>query len=525
MQMPNRDSRDFRIARSNPDEKGWSPLTVVGGEEISGQEPSENAVSVLSLVHISDLHICDAQSPARVEYMDRFADPHHPFSELVKYVGTYRAQEILTTQTLNAMVSTINSLENGVVTNRPIDAVVITGDVTDNAQQNELHWYRTILDGGYVVPDSGNQSEWDGVASRSPVNYDPSYWNPEGTPDGCVDDYPRSLYGLPLIPGLMDAVRQGFTAPGLHHTWLATHGNHDALLQGTVAPDQNVQDFAIGQNRIVSLDPNTDLSKMFGNFQMVGPTSYPDSGGAKLREITPDVRRRINHPDDWAKIHLECGHEHGLTEENLNTGTKYWFRDIGSVRLVSLDTVNPYGGWQGSLSESQFAWLRRTLEDQVPKYFVLLSHHPAATLFNGYSPDGSEARVLEAEVVELLLSEPRVILWLAGHNHQHEIQKISNKYQDSFWHIQTSSNIDWPQQGRKIEILEDAGKVVIATTVFDHNGTLTLEEATSDLSDTKNLSGLSRLLAGNDWQRRSGDFALELMAGSPEDRNRYLWLD
>jgi len=94
---------------------------------------------------------------------------------------------------------------------------------------------------------------------------------------------------------------------------------------------------------------------------------------------------------------------------------------------------------------------------------------------------------------------------------------------NSIWHIQTCSNIDWPQQGRTIEILEDHGKIVIATTVFDHQGTVSLAEATQDLEDPKNLAGISRLLSANHWQRRSGEFDLELMAGEVADRNRYLW--
>lgn len=523
--MSNQDTRDFRISRISPNEKGWSMLAKTHGEALSGVAPSDSAVSVVSLIHISDLHICDAQSPARVEFMDRFADPHHPWAEVVKYVGTYRAQEILTTQTLDAMVATINAIETSVVTDRPVDAVVITGDVTDNAQNNELSWYRNILDGGIVRPDSGSEDRWEGVASSEASTYDPSYWNPEGTPEGCIDDYPRSLYGLPVVPGLTHAVRQAFQAVGFRHKWFATHGNHDALLQGTVAADDYVRDFAVGSRRLSGLLPEADLAKMFGNFQMVGPTSYPDPEIGQYRETTSDERRRINAPGDWAKLHTECGHDHGLTNENVEKQTKYWFKDLGEVRLISMDTVNPHGGWQGSLDETQFAWLRKTLEDQAPKYFVLLSHHPAPTLFNDYAPEGSEARVLESELTELLLSEPRVILWLAGHNHQHEVQRISNKYGDNFWHIQTASNIDWPQQGRRIEILEDGGKVVIATSVFDHESPITLEESIADLSVTKNLAGLSRLLAGNDWQRRTGDFGVELMSGNQEDRNRYLWLD
>ena len=523
--MLNQDSQISRLARGEANEKGWRPLTVEAGEELTGVTPEPGAKSVLSLVHISDLHICDAQSPARVEILDRFADPHNPYSQYVKYVGTYRAQEILTTQTLEAMVQTINSIKTGIVTDRPIDAVVITGDVTDNAQNNELSWYLSIMDGGLVHPDSGNLDRWEGVAATDPHDYDPSYWNPEGTPHGCAEDFPRALYGLPTVPGLLAAVRKPFQATGLVHQWFATHGNHDALLQGTVAADEYINNFATGDRRVTALDPDLDLVEMFGKFQMVGPTSYPDSSGSTFRYIAADQSRRINQAADWAKIHLECGHGHGLQTENAQAGTKYWSRDIGEVRLISMDTVNEHGGWQGSLGLTQFNWLKQELSDPAPKYFVLLSHHPADTLFNLYSPTGVESRIGEVELNELLLSEPRIILWLAGHNHEHHVDFIGAEGKRGFWHIQTASNIDWPQQGRIVEILESDSKIVIATSVFDHQSPVELEVAVSDLDNPVNLAGLSRLLSANDWQRRSGEFDVELMAGQQSDRNRYLWLE
>jgi metallophosphoesterase (TIGR03767 family) len=523
--VPDKDTQQSRLVRAEANSFGWREVVSGAGEEIIGEKPSPSAKSIFSLIHISDLHICDAQSPARVEILDRYADPHNPLSALVKLVGTYRANEIMTAHTLEAMVRTINNIEHGPVSDRKIDAVVVTGDVTDNAQSNELDWYLTLMDGGHVHPDSGNTTEWEGVASKDPTKYDRSYWNPEGTPDGCEDDYPRSLYGLPTIPGLTDAVRNPFQATGLRHNWFATHGNHDALLQGTVVGDDFVTAFATGDQRVVELAPDVDLAATFGNFQMVGPTSYPDGTGSKYCVIAPDQRRRINQPSDWANIHLGCGHDHGLDIENSVEGTKYWYRDLGEIRLISMDTVNQHGGWQGSLDETQFAWLKRTLNDPAPKYFILLSHHPAPTLFNDYAPEGSDRRIAEKELVDELLRHERIILWLAGHDHNHDIDLLkSEETGNSIWHIQTCSNIDWPQQGRKVEILEDGGKIVIATTVFDHQGTLGLEEATSDLNDPINLAGISRLLSANHWQRRSGEFDLELMAGTKEDRNRYLWL-
>ena len=525
--MLNPDTQHLRITRGEADEKGWRNLESQIGEEIAGNRPSSTAQSLLSLVHISDLHICDAQSPARIELLDRFADPHHPMSELVKLVGAYRAQEILTAQTLESMVRTINTIENGPATSRPIDAVVITGDVTDNAQSNELHWYLTLLDGGLVHPDSGDTSRWEGVASEDPERYDRSYWNPEGTPEGCEDDFPRSYYGFPTIKGLTRATRQPFTAAGLRYPWFATHGNHDALLQGTVPADEVLEAFAIGDNRLVGLAPDIDLGQMFGNFTQVGPATYPNAEAGSYISTTSDSRRTFNKPKDWARIHQECGHGHGLTNANVAEGTKYWVKDIGDIRLVSMDTVNINGGWQGSLDETQFEWLKKVLADPVPRHFILLSHHPASTLFNLYAKEDADRRIGEIELLDLLHKEARVILWLAGHNHEHKIEYLEKKGSDAnsgFWHIQTASNIDWPQQGRTVEILQDGNHVVIATTVFDHQSPLRLEEAVTDLDNPISMAGISRILSANHWQRRSGEFALELGAGSVEDRNRYLWL-
>ena len=53
---------------------------------------------------------------------------------------------------------------------------------------------------------------------------------------------------------------------------------------------------------------------------------------------------------------------------------------------------------------------------------------------------------------------------------------------------------------------------------------LPIYEARANLDNPINLAGISRILSANHWQRRSGEFDLELMAGEVEDRNRYLWL-
>ena len=150
-------SLNYRIIRvnSNPDNR-WKDLSLDRGEPTLGETP-EIASVIASFIHLSDLHICDAASPARMEYLDRIADPDNPLSAMVPYIGTYRAQEFLTTQVLEAMVHSANKISAGPLTGAAIDAVVITGDVVDNAQSNELNWYINILDGGLVDPKSGDK--------------------------------------------------------------------------------------------------------------------------------------------------------------------------------------------------------------------------------------------------------------------------------------------------------------------------------------------------------------------------------
>jgi len=89
----------------------------------------------------------------------------------------------------------------------------------------------------------------------------------------------------------------------------------------------------------------------------------------------------------------------------------------------------------------------------------------------------------------------------------------------------TASLIDWPQQGRIVEILRDGNELVIATSVIDHDSPIDLQTAVSDISEPTNLAGLSRILSANHWQRRKqNDYFNELAAGESTDRNRYLRL-
>jgi metallophosphoesterase (TIGR03767 family) len=501
-------------------------LETLEGEPLVGASP-EKFESLATFIHLSDLHVCDSQSPARLEFLDRYADPDFETRKDVDYVGTYRAQEFLSLQVVEAMVQAANQVTVGPLASRKVDAVFLTGDVIDNGQFNELTWYKRLMDGGAVSSASGAEKQVEAFQAHTEIWNDEHFYQPD------ADSTQRVLakFGLPQVDGLPLLAQAEFAATGLRHPWLAIHGNHDALLQGVAAPNEELNALVTGSEKLVDLAEGTDLLQVFAEFTEVGPAVYPPLSSMDTKPVTADERRRLVEMEDWVNVHTSCGHDHGLTQA-LPTQAHY-YRDFGEVRLIALDTVNHFGGWQGCIHREQFDWLKKLLVESADKYVMLTSHHPLQDLFNGYVPEGVEPPALTVEVEQLLLSHPNVILWVAGHVHDHSISSVAREDGNvGFWQIRTTSHIDWPQQGRTVEILRtEDGHIVVGTVVLNHAGpVLNDNNCVADLvADGRieapvALAGLSRYLAANDWQRFDGSQRLEVLEGQPEDRNAWLWI-
>jgi metallophosphoesterase (TIGR03767 family) len=483
-------------------------------------------VPVIAFAQLSDVHVVDAQSPMRLEFVDRLEDPS-PLPGIGLLNSSHRAHEMLTGQTADAMVREINAIGAGPVTGKPLGLAIQTGDNSDNSQYNEVRWNIGVLNGGQVRVDSGSQSRWEGVADGNSLYYDPGYWHPHGTPAGKPEDVYRKRYGFPVIPGLLDRARAPFTAAGLNVPWYSAFGNHDGLVQGNFPQNLQLSILSTSALKVQSLPASLSPAEIVNSLVSGDLLGIVRSLALTpmVRAVTPDINRRLLNRKNVVEQHFAMGGApfgHGFTNENRTKGTAYYSFDQGVCRFIVMDTVNPNGYSDGSIDRDQFAWLQNLLANSAGRICMIFSHHTSWTMQNTLFLVGGElkTRINGKIVLAELLKHKHVVAWINGHTHKNRVQAHSRPQGGGMWEINTASHIDWPQQSRIIEIADNQdGTLSIFTTMVDHAGPIAYDPASSD---PVQLAGLGRELAANDPQDRTdsgrgqvGDRNLELLVQRP----------
>jgi len=552
------------------------PYTVREGG-IAAAKPGREARrrSLAYFAQLTDFQLADGESPARVEFTDPRAAQGAPTS------SAWRPQEEMVAHVTDQAIRQVNSFSASPVpqaggARAQMGFAITTGDSADNQQRNETREVVTLLEGGRADPSSGSSD----VSKYPPgcqalvaagqldpaeaprytgvQDYDDSRPASGGTGDGDFYD-PDEPFGrfaaFPKYPGLMDRAQASFDTPGLNVPSYVTFGNHDGLVQGNQAANRAFEDIATGCIKTIATDEDPskfalDLNLLLGN----PPRNVI---------VPPDAGRQFIDKAQYKQLH-DTGKQadaHGFklidpAESRASNGAAgyYAFSPAPGFRFIGLDTVSEGGvtgpSADGNIDDPQFRFIRREIEaaSKRDELIVLYGHHGLTSMQDAPIPDeaappctgakdehghdgnpgcdvdprASTPIHLADDLTKLLHEFPHVIAFVSGHSHVNSAIPFKREGGGGFWLLRTAAEIDWPQQNRLIDVMDNRdGTLSIFGTILDHASPVQAPPAGTSAAGfgVAELASVGRLLAYNDPQTGGGTGE-----GKPEDRNVELLL-
>ncbi|WP_287483152.1 hypothetical protein [Rhodococcus sp. (in: high G+C Gram-positive bacteria)] len=121
-------AHSYRTLRAGPGEEHLPRLDILRRAPDEGRAQSRR--SILYLGHLSDMHVIDAQSPARIEPMI--------IQDHAAWGSAFHPQDPLTVHVTAAMVKAFADNTISPVTGAPLGAATVTGDSADMHSNLEL---------------------------------------------------------------------------------------------------------------------------------------------------------------------------------------------------------------------------------------------------------------------------------------------------------------------------------------------------------------------------------------------------
>jgi 3',5'-cyclic AMP phosphodiesterase CpdA len=257
-------------------------------------------------------------------------------------------------------------------------------------------------------------------------------------------------------------------------------------------------------------------------------------------------------PDPLLLDPEECAGYGRPLEAILNHDGYYSFSPVPGLRFAVLDSVTDECGTlfcsEGSIDDAQFQWLEEQilLAQLSSEYVMVFSHHSLATTrwpstdpteepihygrrIDREDPSDPQNPIGGESLEELYCRSPNLLAHIDGHEHENFVEHydctlpepIGSLGEHDFWEISTAAHIDWPQQARMIELIDNGdGTMSLVLTILDHAGPPDPGGAPPDFTangasgqQVLRLASIARELAYNDYQGDRGAL------GGSEDRN------
>ncbi|HYA41111.1 MAG TPA: TIGR03768 family metallophosphoesterase [Syntrophobacteraceae bacterium] len=432
---------------------GPFPYCLSMGSSAQATRPSQAAM-LLTFFSMSDVHICDKESPARLIYFGAlYPDVINNHRQVVGNISAYSGIILYTTHVLDAAIQTINALHQ--VT--PFDFGIALGDACDNTQLNELRWYIDVIDGKWITPSSGAH------LGETTIDYQKPY----------------------QAAGLDKSIK-----------WYQAIGNHDQFFMGSAKVNNKIRTTLVGENVLdIGMLQNASSPGPADWYATLNSTGYymgvmngltedgltedglllngGQQGQVSVRPVAADRNRRSLTASQWMAQFFSTTSQpvgHGFTREMVNEGFAcYSFKPKASVpiKIIVIDDTDKVGcGAQSALDSKRYNWLINELEagQAADELMIVCAHIPINPYWqkNGDPVNFPEVWAPYSEVsledlLETLHSYSNFVLWIAGHMHRNTITPQPNPNYPvlsgwGFWEIETPSLRDFPQQVRRFQI-------------------------------------------------------------------------
>lgn len=301
---------------------------------------------------------------------------------------------------------------------------------------------------------------------------------------------------------------------------------------------------------------------------LTDPAAFAAAGGVATT-VPQDPRRRPLKKREYINEHFQTGGQpvgHGFTAANQASGQgNFVVKPRPGVRFLVLDSVAENGGANGNIDETQFQWIHDQLRqaEAAREVVFAFAHHSLRTMneppASAFPPgdQGGDATPLvhfgegargeqpsQCVVTDpvlpptpdetlrcLFLRHPSVVGFVVGHEHLNRVAPVerrpgAGKAAGGFWEITSPAHIDWPQQSRLLDLLDNRdGSLSIFGTMIDHaapaqpGGPPPRDGGAAAANSTSRLASISRELSFNDPDSDNGQDGRQDARGTRQDRN------